>query len=36
MIVNAQKNDTKLLEIVQLVTTGDKTDCALDESRVLL
>ena len=24
MIVNAQKNDTKLQEIVQLVNTGDK------------
>ena len=26
MIVDAQKNDTKLQEIVQLVSTGDKTD----------
>ena len=32
MILNAQKNDTKLQEIVQLVSTGDKTDYAIDES----
>ena len=32
MIVNAQKDDTKLQEIVQLVSTGDKTNYALDES----
>ena len=32
MIVNAQKNDTKLQEIVQLVSTGDMTDYAIDES----
>ena len=36
MIVNAQKNDTKLQEIVQLVSTGDKTDYAIDESGSLL
>ena len=36
MIVNAQKNDTKLQEIVQLVSTGDKTDYAIDESGGLL
>ena len=36
MIVNAQKNDTKLQEIVQLVSTGDKTDYAIDESGRLL
>ena len=36
MIVNAQKNDTKLQEIVQLVSTGDKTDYAIDESEGLL
>ena len=32
MIVNAQKLDTKLQEIVQLVSIGDKTDYAIDES----
>ena len=32
MIVNAQKDDTKLQEIVQLVSTGDKTDYAINES----
>ena len=32
MIVNVQKNDTKLQEIVQLVSTGDKSDYAVDES----
>ena len=36
MIVNAQKNDTKLQEIVQLVNTGDKTDYAIDKSGGLL
>ena len=36
MIVNAQKNDTKLQELVQLVSTGDKTDYALDESGGLM
>ena len=36
MIVNAQNNDTKLQEIVQLVSTGDKTDYAIDESGGLL
>ena len=36
MIVDAQKNDTKLQEMVQLVSTGDKTDYAIDESRGLL
>ena len=36
MIVNTQKNDTKLQEIVQLVSTGDKTDYAIDESGGLL
>ena len=32
MIVNAQKNDAKLQEIVQLVSTGDKTDFSIDGS----
>ena len=36
MIVNAQKNDTKLQEIVQFVSTGDMTDYAIDESGGLL
>ena len=36
MIVNAHKDDTKLQEIVQLVSTGDKTDYAIDESGGLL
>ena len=36
MIVNAQKNDTKLQEMVQLVSIGDKTDYAIDESGGLL
>ena len=36
IIVNAQKNDTKLQEIVQLVSTRDKTDYAIDESGGLL
>ena len=31
MIVNVQKNDTKLQEIVQLVSTGDKSYYAIDE-----
>ena len=35
-IVNAQKDDTKLQEIVQLVSTGDKTDYAIDERGGLL
>ena len=36
MIVNAQKNDTKLQEIVQLVSTRDMTDYVIDESGGLL
>ena len=36
MIVNAQKDDAKLPEIVQSVSTGDKTDYAIDESGGLL
>ena len=36
MIVNAQKDDAKLQEIVQLVSTGDKTDYEIDESGGLL
>ena len=36
MIVNAQKDDTKLQEIVQLVSTKDKTDYTIDESGGLL
>ena len=36
MIVNAQKNDTKLQEIVQLVSIRDMTDYAIDESGGLL
>ena len=36
MIVNAQKKDTKLQEMVQLVNTRDKTDYAIDESGGLL
>ena len=36
MIVNAQKDDAKLQEIVQLVSTGDKTSYAIDESGGLL
>ena len=36
MIVNAQKYDAKLQEIVQLVSTGDKIDYAIDESGGLL
>ena len=31
MIINAQKDYAKLQEIVQLVSTGDKTNYALDE-----
>ena len=36
MIINAQKNDTKLQELVRLVSTGDKIDYAIDESGGLL
>ena len=36
MIVNAQKNDAKLQEIVQLVSNGDKTNFAIDGSGGLL
>ena len=36
MIVNAQKNDAKLQEIVQLVSTGDKTDYTIDENGGIL
>ena len=36
MIVNAQKDDTKLQEIVQLLSIGDKIDYAIDESGGLL
>ena len=36
MIINAQKNDTKLQEMFQLVSIGDKTDYAIDESGGLL
>ena len=36
MIIDAQKDDAKLQEIVQLVSTGDKTDYAIDESGGLL
>ena len=32
MMVNAQKDDVKLQEIVQLVSTGDKSNYAVDES----
>ena len=32
MIVNAHKYDAKLQQIVQLVSTGAKTDYAIDES----
>ena len=32
MIVNAEKDDVKLQEIVHLVSIGDKTDYAIDES----
>ena len=36
MIVNAQKDDANLQKIVQLVSTGDKTNYAIDESGGLL
>ena len=36
MIVNAQKNDAKLQEMAQLVSTGDKTDFSIDGSGGLL
>ena len=36
MIVNAKKIDTKLQEMVQLVSTGDKLNYAIDESGGLL
>ena len=36
MIVNAQKDDAKLQEIVQLISTGDKIDYAINESEGLL
>ena len=36
MIVDAQKQDAKLQEIVQLVSTGDKTDFAMDGDGGLL
>ena len=36
MIVNAQKDDAKLQEIVQLVSTREKTNYAIDESGGLL
>ena len=36
MIVNVQKDDAKLQEIVRLVSTGDKTDYTIDESGGLL
>ena len=36
MIVDAQKNYTKLQEMVQLVGIGDKIDYAIDESGGLL
>ena len=36
MIVNAQKNDAKLQEVVQLFSTGDKTDYAIHEIGGLL
>ena len=36
MVVNAQKDDAKLHEIVQVVSTGDKIDYAIDESGGLL
>ena len=32
MIRDAQKNDVKLQEVVQLVRNGDKTDCLIDEN----
>ena len=36
MIINAPKDDAKLQEIVQLVSIGDKTNYAIDESGGLL
>ena len=36
MIVNAQKNDGKLQEMAQLVSTGEKTDFSIDGSGGLL
>ena len=36
MIVNAQKNDAKLQEMAQLVSTGDKTDFVINGSGGLL
>ena len=36
MIVNAQKDNAKLQEIMKLVSTGDKNDYAIDESGGLL
>ena len=36
VIVNAQKDDAKLQEIVQLVNTGDKADYSIDENGGLL
>ena len=36
MIVNAQKNDVKLQEMAQLVSTGDKTDFVINGSGGLL
>ena len=36
MIVNAQKNDAKLQEMAQLVSTGDKTDLSIYGSGGLL
>ena len=36
MIVNTQKNDDKLQKLAQLVSTGDKTDFAIDGSGGLL
>ena len=36
MIRDAQKNDVKLEEVVQLVRNGDKTDYFIDENGGLL
>ena len=36
MIINAQKDDAKLQEIMQLVSIGDNTDYAIEESGGLL
>ena len=36
MVVNAHKNDAKLQEMVQLVSSGDKTDFSIDGSGGLL